>query len=141
MRNYSLEEVETAFPVVGGGAAPKRNKTAGATLEALRDALPEAFKADLRWNGAAAGVNDMAAGIGPDMNELKSLSAALIRKLERRDLWLTYLIANANMAAQHPHLGRVDKQDFQISGSLIQGSFAGGYNDPGFDERQRMGLS
>ena len=38
-------------------------------------------------------------------------------------------------------LGRVDKQDFQISGSLIQGSFAGGYNDPGFDERQRMGLS
>ena len=38
-------------------------------------------------------------------------------------------------------LGRVDKQDSQISGSLIQGSFAGGYNDPGFDERQRMGLS
>ena len=38
-------------------------------------------------------------------------------------------------------LGRVDKQDSQISRVLIQGSFGGGYHDPGFVERQGVGLS
>ena len=39
------------------------------------------------------------------------------------------------------YLGRVDKQDSQISWVLIQGSFGGSYRDPRFVERQRMGLS
>ena len=38
------------------------------------------------------------------------------------------------------HLGPVDKGDSQKGQYLIQGSFWGGYLDPGFDERRGMGL-
>ena len=37
-------------------------------------------------------------------------------------------------------LGSVDKGDSQKGQYLIQGSFWGGYLDPGFDERRGMGL-
>ena len=37
-------------------------------------------------------------------------------------------------------LGPVDKGDSQKGQYLIQGSFWGGYLDPGFDERRGMGL-
>ena len=43
--------------------------------------------------------------------------------------------------AQHAVLlGPVDKGDSQEGQYLIQGSFWGGYLDPGFDERRGMGL-
>ena len=38
------------------------------------------------------------------------------------------------------HLGPVDKGDSQKGQYLIQGSFWGGYLDPGFDERRGVGL-
>jgi hypothetical protein len=37
-------------------------------------------------------------------------------------------------------LGPVDKGDSQKGQYLIQGSFWGGYLDPGFDERRGVGL-
>lgn len=39
------------------------------------------------------------------------------------------------------NLGRVDKEDSQISFALIQGSFGGSCHDPRFVERQGVGLS
>ena len=38
------------------------------------------------------------------------------------------------------NLGPVDKGDSQKGQYLIQGSFWGGYLDPGFDERRGVGL-
>lgn len=43
-------------------------------------------------------------------------------------------------SARIPNLGPVDKGDSQKGQYLIQGSFWGGYLDPGFDERRGVGL-
>ena len=53
--------------------------------------------------------------------------------------------ASRNQSASYPlspksDLGLVDKGDSQKGQYLIQGSFWGGYLDPGFDERRGMGL-
>ena len=57
------------------------------------------------------------------------------------DLVLMNIGSNQIYVLMGDGLGRVDKQDSQISRVLIQGSFGGGYRDPRFVERQGMGLS
>lgn len=99
-RRYTIGELETAF-LHGGNIAPGKKKTAVASPESFPDSLPESFWDSPLRNGGDTGVNDMAEGIGPNMNEIASLSAALDEKLGDRDTWIVYVTAMANLDARH----------------------------------------
>ncbi len=103
-RRYTIGELETAFPHAGGGVAPERKKPPVASPESFLESLPEAFRDSPLRNGGGAGFNDMAAGIGPDMNELASLAPSLEGKLGDRGEWFKFANPMANLAARFPLL-------------------------------------
>ena len=64
--------------------------------------------------------------------DLRSRTRRMLLPIRNKPYWMAL-----NEGA---HLGPVDKGDSQKGQYLIQGSFWGGYLDPGFDERRGMGL-
>ncbi len=96
-RRNTLEELESAFPKAGGAAQSKpstRPPIVSPGFEVVPSHLVGLPKD-----------NDLAEGIGvPDIDELKSLSAALEGKLGDRDDWFDFTKPMANLAAEFPLL-------------------------------------